>query len=298
MCRVLNKYIVLLVLLVLVSSCSKESMNDADEETNVVSWNDTRYDVCYASCMDPARSAPTNDMYFGVNLALENSENPSKELSLSCVNYVYGEKVDLTTQKYNSRITFKDGQKNYYFDGGDSDIQPGSYYVLTRKGDRISVTIHLISREYNGFIRNLDVNYEGSLTSNDYLPEEDWQNKPRHRYNYIHDDVSYDYSTWASIHVDEGVASFNCSVFVKDNVEVPWGQFAITVKNLDFGQKIDLTSRDHFLWSSLVAFENILPGSYMYVVEGKYQYEVTIDLFYKDSNGESHHLLIEYNVYK
>ena len=290
--------LMLMLIVCLLCSCSKEGLNDADEETNVVSWNDTRYDVCYSWCSGIAISSPTNDMYFGVNLALENSETPSKELRLSCVNYVYGEKVDLTTKKYDSSIIFDDGQKRYYFDGGDSKIQPGSYYVLTRKGDRISLTIHLISREYNNFTRNLGVNYEGSLTSNDYLPEENWQNKPRHRYNYIHDDVSYNYNTWASIHVDEKVASFNCSVFVKDNVEVPWGQFAITVKNLDFGQKIDLTSRDHFLWSSLVAFENILPGSYMYVVEGKNQYEVTIDLFYKDSNGESHHLLIEYNVYK
>lgn len=290
--------LILMLIVCLLCSCSKEGLNDADEETNVVSWNDTMYDVCYSWCSGIAISSPTNDMYFGLNLALENSETPSKELRLSCVNYVYGEKVDLTTKKYDSSIIFDDGQKRYYFDGGDSKIQPGSYYVLTRKGDRISLAIHLVSREYNNFTRNLDVNYEGSLTSDDYLPEEDWQNKPRHRYNYIHDDVSYDYNTWANIHVDNRIASFNCSVFAKDDIEVPWTQFGITVKNLDFGQKVDLTSRDHFSWSSLVAFENILPGSYMYVVEGKNQYEVTIDLFYKDSNGESHHLLIEYNVYK
>ena len=36
----------------------------------------------------------------------------------------------------------------------------------------------------------------------------------------------------------------------------------------------------------------------MYVTLGKNDYEVTIDLLYKDNNGASHHLLIEYNVIK
>ena len=287
-----------MLIVCLLCSCSEEGGNDVNEKTNVVSLNDNKYDVYYAWCSAPFRTAPSNNKYFGINLALEKSENPSKSLYLSCVNYIYGEKVDLTTSKYNSSISFCDGEQTYSFEGGSSKIQSGSYYVLTRVGDRISVTIHLVYREYNNFEYNLDVNYAGTLTSNDYLPEEDWQSKPRAQYNYILDGVSYEYSQWASIQVSKEVTTFSCSVFENGNIEATWSIFGITVKNLELGKKIDLSSRNYFRWSSFVDFENILPGSYMYVTLGKNDYEVTIDLLYKDKNGDSHHLLIEYNVIK
>ena len=257
-------------------SCSKEGLNEVDvgEKTNVVSLNDTRYDVYYSWCSAPLTSVPSSDEYFGINLALEKSEHPGKSLYLSCVNYIYGEKVDLTTSKYNSSISFCDGKQTYSFEGGSSKIESGSYYVLTRAGDRISVT------------------------GNDYLPEENWQNKPRTRYNYIQDGVSYIFSNWARVQVDKGVTTFSCSAFEKGNREATWSQFDITVKNLELGKKIDLSSRDYFSWCSLVDFENILSGSYMYVTLGKNDYEVTIDLLYKDNKSASHHLLIEYNVIK
>ena len=292
--------VLIMLIVCLLCSCSKEGQNEVDvgEKTNVVSLNDTRYDVYYSWCSAPLTSAPSSDEYFGINLALEKSEHPGKSLYLSCVNYIYGEKVDLTTSKYNSSISFCDGKQTYSFEGGSSKIESGSYYVLTRAGDRISVTIHIVYREHNNFVYNLDVNYAETLIGNDYLPEEDWQNKPRTRYNYIQDGVSYMFSNWARVQVDKGVTTFSCSAFEKGNREATWSQFDITVKNLELGKKIDLSSRNYFSWCSLVAFENVLPGSYMYVTLGKNDYEVTIDLLYKDSNGASHHLLIEYNVYK
>ena len=291
--------VLIMLIVCLLCSCSEEGRNDVDEKTNVVSLNDNKYEVYYSWCSaPPAVPAPSNNKYFGINLALEKSEHPCKSLYLSCVNYIYGEKVDLTTSKYNSSISFCDGKQTYSFEGGSFNIESGSYYVLTRVGDRISVRIHLVYGKHSNSEYNLDVNYAGTLTSNDYLPEEDWQNKPRTQYNYIQDGVSYVYDNWASIQVSNEVTQFRCSAFEKGNREATWSLFDITVKNLELGKKIDLSSRNYFFWSSFVDFENILPGSYMYVTLGKNDYEVTIDLLYKDNNGDSHHLLIEYNVIK
>ena len=111
-----------MLIVCLLCSCSKEGLNEVDvgEKTNVVSLNDTRYDVYSSWCSAPLTSAPSSDEYFGINLALEKSEHPDKSLYLSCVNYIYGEKVDLTTSKYNSSISFCDGKQTYSFEGGSS----------------------------------------------------------------------------------------------------------------------------------------------------------------------------------
>lgn len=290
--------LMLMLIVCLLCSCSKESLNDADEETNVVSWNNTRYDVCYSWCTDPVRPAPSNDKYFGVNLALENSEHPGKSLYLSCVNYIYGEKVDLTTDKYDSSITFNDGRQTYSYEGGSSKIEPGSYYILSRKGDRISVAIHLLYSNGSHDKEKLDVEYEGKLRDSDYLPAEDWQNKASYSYGFTSDGVSYMYGKWAEFDIKDGIAFFSCYAFEKGNREKTETNFDMTVNNFELGKKIDLSDRSYYRWSSFVRYENVLPGSYMYVTLGENGYEITIELLYKNSSGESHHLLIEYNVYK
>lgn len=283
--------------LCILSSCSKESL-DGESGSAAVVWDKTSYNVSYVEVGSLYTSCPITDKYFILDFALEDSENPQKQLSFSCTNYIYGEKVDLTTDKYSSQIDFKDGHKTYWMKGGASNVKAGSYYKLSRKGNHIELTIDLVYSGDHGYEHTLKVRYSGELPENNYFPSENWQNEPRTRYNYIQDGVSYVYETWAGIHVGKEVTSFNCIAFEKGNREATWSQFDIEVKNLELGKKTDLSSRDNFLWSSFVDFENILPGSYMYVTLGKNDYEVTIDLLYKDSNGEKHHLLIEYNVYK
>ena len=142
------------------SSCSKESL-DGESGSAAVVWDKTSYNVSHVEVGSPYTSFPVTDKYFILDFALEDSENPQKQLSFSCTNYIYGEKVDLTTGKYSSQIDFKDGQKTYWMRGGDSNVKAGSYYKLTRKGNHIELTIDLVYSGDNGYEHTLKVRYSG-----------------------------------------------------------------------------------------------------------------------------------------
>ena len=178
--------------LCILSSCSKESL-DGESGLAAVVWDKTSYNVSYVEVGSLYTSFPVTDKYFILDFALEDSENPQKQLSFSCTNYIYGEKVDLTTNKYSAKIEFKDGQKTYQVDGGSSRVKAGSYYRLTRKGNHIELVIDLAYSGDNGYEHTLKVKYGGELPNENYLPTENWQNEPYPHYSFTYDEAQYNY---------------------------------------------------------------------------------------------------------
>lgn len=291
--------------LCILSSCSKESL-DGESGSAAVVWDKTSYNVSYVEVGSPYTSFPVTDEYFILHFALEDSENHQKRLSFSCTNYIYGEKVDLTTGKYSSQIDFKDGQKTYWMKGGDSNVKAGSYYKLTRKGNHIELTIELVYSGDNGYEHTLKVRYSGELPENSYFPSENWQNEPSYHYTFSYDEAPYSYSRFASY----GPGGFICDTGNEKN-DV---HLRISTNNETYGEKIDLTKVENDCLINLVLVDNetgtqewyewysssIQEGSYFYIKKGKgsSKDELTIDIRCKDKDGTVHHIKAEYNVYK
>lgn len=297
--------LVFIGVLCFLSSCSKESL-DGESGSAAVVWDKTSYNVSYIEVGSPYTSFPVTDKYFILDFALEDSENPQKLLSFSCTNYIYGEKVDLTTDKYSSQVNFKDGQKTYWMRGGDSNVKAGSYYKLTRKGNHIELTIDLVYSGDHGYEHTLKVRYSGELPENSYFPSENWQNEPSYHYTFSYDEAPYNYWSFAGW----GAGSFRCEIVNKRSN----GCFQISIDQFKYNEKIDLadtknateitlslTDKDtgkgeYHVWS----YDSILEDSYMYIKEGEAssQDEVTIDVKCKDKDGTVHHIQAEYNVFK
>lgn len=288
------------------SSCSKESL-DGESGSAAVVWDKTSYNVSYVEVGSPYTSFPVTDKYFILDFALEDSENPQKQLSFSCANYIYGEKVDLTTGKYSSQIDFKDGQKTYWMKGGDSNVKAGSYYKLTRKGNHIELTIDLVYSGDHGYEHTLKVRYSGELPENNYFPSENWQNEPYPHYSFTYDEAQYNY--WSF--VDFASAPFSCDIVNKSSR----GYLVVWPNNFKYGEKVDLSKTFTEIRLDLSneigdsgKYENeqhdwygdaILEGSYLYIIKGESsQYEATLDARCKDEDGTIHHIQAEYNVYK
>lgn len=288
------------------SSCSKESL-DGESRSAAVVWDKTSYNVSYVEVGSPYTSCPITDKYFILDFALEDSENPQKQLSFSCTNYIYGEKVDLTTNKYSSQINFKDGQKTYWMKGGDSNVKAGSYYKLTRKGNHIELTIDLVYSGDHGYEHTLKVRYSGELPENNYFPSENWQNEPYPHYSFTYDEAQYNY--WSF--VDFASAPFSCDIVNKSSR----GYLVVWPNNFKYGEKVDLSKTFTEIRLDLSneigdsgKYENeqhdwygdaILEGSYLYIIKGESsQYEATLDARCKDEDGTVHHIQAEYNVFR
>lgn len=291
--------------LCILSSCSKESL-DGESGSAAVVWDQSSYNVSNLMEVSVATSSPSSDKDFNLKLALEDSKHSQKLLYLSCTNYIYGEKVDLTTDKYSSQIQFTDGQKTYRIYGGDSNVKAGSYYKLTRKGNHIELVIDLIYSGDNGYEHTLRVKYGGELPYSDYLPSENWQNESSYHYAFSYDEAPYNYWSFAGW----GAGSFRCEIVNKRSN----GCFQISIDQFKYNEKIDLadtknateitlslTNKDtgkgeYHVWS----YDSILEGSYFYIKkgEGSSQDEVTIDVKCKDKDGTVHHIQAEYNVYR
>lgn len=291
--------------LCLLSSCSKESL-DGESGSAAVVWDQSSYNVSNLMDVSVATSSPSSDKDFNLKLALEDSKHSQKQLYLSCTNYIYGEKVDLTTDKYSSQIQFTDGQKTYRVTGGSSNVKAGSYYKLTRKGNHIELTIDLVYSGDNGYEHTLKVRYSGELPQNSYFPSENWQNEPSYHYTFSYDEAPYSYSRFASY----GPGGFICDTGNEKN-DV---HLRISTNNETYGEKIDLTKKENDCVINLVLVDNetgtqewyewyhnsILEGSYFYIKkgEGSSKDELTIDVKCKDKDGTVHHIQAEYNVFK
>ena len=292
--------------LCILSSCSKESL-DGESGSAAVVWDKTSYNVSYVEVGSPYTSFPVTDKYFILDFALEDSENPQKQLSFSCTNYIYGEKVDLTTNKYSSQINFKDGQKTYWMKGGDSNVKAGSYYKLTRKGNHIELTIDLVYSGDHGYEHTLKVRYSGELPENNYFPSENWQNEPYPHYSFTYDEAQYNY--WSFVNFAS--APFSCDIVNKSSR----GYLVVWPNNFKYGEKVDLSKTFTEIRLDLSneigdsgKYENeqhdwygdaILEGSYLYIIKGESsQYEATLDARCKDEDGTVHHIQAEYNVFK
>lgn len=292
--------------LCILSSCSKESL-DGESGSAAVVWDKTSYNVSYVEVVSPYTSFPVTDKYFILDFALEDSESPQKQLSFSCTNYIYGEKVDLTTGKYSSQIDFKDGQKTYWMKGGDSNVKAGSYYKLTRKGNHIELTIDLVYSGDHGYEHTLKVRYSGELPENNYFPSENWQNEPYPHYSFTYDEAQYNY--WSFVNFAS--APFSCDIVNKSSR----GYLVVWPNNFKYGEKVDLSKTFTEIRLDLSneigdsgKYENeqhdwygdaILEGSYLYIIKGESsQYEATLDARCKDEDGTIHHIQAEYNIYK
>lgn len=291
--------------LCILSSCSKESL-DGESGSAAVVWDQSSYNVSNLMEVSVATSSPSSDKDFNLKLALEDSKHSQKQLYLSCTNYIYGEKVDLTTDKYSSQIQFTDGQNTYRVTGGSSNVKAGSYYKLTRKGNHIELIIDLVYSGDNGYEHTLKVKYGGELPYSDYLPSENWQNEPSYHYTFSYDEAPYSYWGVASW----GAGLFRCEIANKRSN----GGFQICINQFEYNEKIDLadaknaaeitlslnnkdTGKDEYhVWS----YNSIIEGSYIYMKEGEAssQDEVTIDVKCKDKDGTVHHIQAEYNVFK
>lgn len=298
--------LILIGVLCFLSSCSKESL-DGESGSAAVVWDKTSYNVSYVEVGSPYTSFPVTDKYFILDFALEDSENPQKQLSFSCTNYIYGEKVDLTTGKYSSQIDFKDGQKTYWMKGGDSNVKAGSYYKLTRKGNHIELTIDLVYSGDHGYEHTLKVRYSGELPENNYFPSENWQNEPYPHYSFTYDEAQYNY--WSFVNFAS--APFSCDIVNKSSR----GYLVVWPNNFKYGEKVDLSKTFTEIRLDLSneigdsgKYENeqhdwygdaILEGSYLYIIKGESsQYEATLDARCKDEDGTIHHIQAEYNIYK
>lgn len=231
-----SKFLALIMIGVLCffCSCSKENYSGEQEQLPEVLWDNASYDVSYLMTTSVAVSAPVTNTYFNLKLALEDSEHPQKFLYLGCTNYIYGEKVDLTTDKYSSRIELNDGQKAYSVSGGNFRVKSGSYYVLTRTGNHIDLVVDLSYSGDNGYVHKLKVKYSGELPSESYLPSENWQSEPSAHYSFTYDEAKYRYSRFADIYFD--VDMYNCLAFELAN-EKSRGTFVIYVNKSQFGKK-------------------------------------------------------------
>lgn len=298
----------------LFSSCSKESFSDdkaidGGAKGKAVVWDNTAYNVSYLMDIPVVSSSPSNDKDFYIDLALEDSENPNKVLSLSCKNYLYGEKVDLTTNKYSTEIQIKDGQLSSSIDGGSSRVKAGSYYKLTRNGNHIDLVIDLVYSGGNGYEHNLKVNYAGEMPREDYLPTENWQNVPFAHYSFTYDEAQYDY--WSF--VDFPSTPFSCKVIN----ERSQGVFNVWADNFKYNEKVDLSKKEYGCLIRLNLSNEvedskeekqeehewfgdaILEGSYLYIKQDDtWKCEAVLDAKCKDKDGTVHHIQAEYNVYK
>lgn len=296
------------------SSCSKETYSSDEPiegETGSASvvWDNSSYNVSYLMDISVAISAPSNDKGFYINLALENSEHPTKVLSLRCNNYLYGEKVDLTTNKYSANIEFKDGQKTYQVDGGSSRVKAGSYYRLTRKGNHIELVIDLAYSGDNGYEHTLKVKYGGELPNEKYLPTENWQNEPYPHYSFTYDEAQYNY--WSFVNFAS--APFSCEVIN----ERSHGILNVWADNFKYNEKVDLSKKEYGCLIRLNLSNEvedskeekqeehewfgdaILEGSNLYIKQDDtWKCEAVLDAKCKDADGTVHHIQAEYNVYK
>lgn len=291
-CKILA--FILVGMLCFLCSCSKDAYS-GEEQSSAVQWDSTAYDVSYIMTVTTATSTPVTDKYFDLKLALENSEKPQKVLCLSCKNYLYGEKVDLATNKYSSKIEFTDGRMKYSIYGGASEINSGSYYVLTRKGNHIDLVINLSYSGENGYVHKLKVKYGGELPEKVYLPSENWQNEPSAHYSFTYDEAQYRYTSY--------VFKDNNSFMFEIANEKEKGKLDVYVKNMKLGEKMSPTDlrlilsneAESRVWSG----DAILDGSYVYAKSnGAFNYEVTLDAKCKDDDGTVHHIQAEYNVYR
>lgn len=294
--------------LCILSSCSKESL-DGESGLAAVVWDKTSYNVSYVEVGSLYTSFPVTDKYFILDFALEDSENPQKQLSFSCTNYIYGEKVDLTTNKYSAKIEFKDGQKTYQVDGGSSRVKAGSYYRLTRKGNHIELVIDLAYSGDNGYEHTLKVKYGGELPNENYLPTENWQNEPYPHYSFTYDEAQYNY--WSFVNFAS--APFSCKVIN----ERSHGILNVWADNFKYNEKVDLSKKEYGCLIRLNLSNEvedskeekqeehewfgdaILEGSYLYIKKGDtWECEAILDAKCKDKDGKVHHIQAEYNVYR
>ena len=300
----------------LFSSCSKEAFSDdeavgEDDEAYSVVWDNTKYKIYYIRAEDlPHAPSLYEDESFYIRLFLEDNENPHKEVSLSCCNYIYGEKVDLTTDKYQSKINFTDGNNEFDIRGGSSIIKQGSYYQLIREGSHITLTISLSYSGNNGYIHKLNVKYSGVLPDDSYLPAENWQDIPKPLYTFGYDDMSFKFSDFPQYAVHDGrYMSFYGGLY---NAKYT-GSISYTIYDFKYDEKIDISSNTNneislnlspdrnsygttYTWKR----ESVLPGSFLRVEHGQENENdvIVLDARCKNQDGSEHHVKIEYNVYK
>lgn len=294
-------------------SCRKETYSGEQEQSSAVLWDETSYDVSYLMTVSVVTSAPDTNKYFNLKLALENSEHPQKFLYLNCTNYIYGEKVDLTTDKYSSKIELNDGQKSYSVSGGNSRIKSSSYYVLTRKGNHVDLVVDLSYSGDNGYVHKLKVKYNGELPTENYLPSENWQSEPSAHYSFAYDEAQYNYRSFVNIYSDGN--AYDGAAFELVN-EKSRGSVAVRVNKSQFGEKVDLAKNGGCI---TIELSNEVEGSNKRVeeshrwdddsiLEGSYicskksnagnGYEIVIDAKCKDADGTIHRIQAEYNIYR
>jgi hypothetical protein len=270
---VIKAFVLLFVLsLGLFSSCSKESYSGNEDEasSNTALWDNEVCKVSYAKV--PSVLSVTGPHYntsFDLKISLDDSEEPSKYIDVSLMNYNYGEKVDLTTNKYDTKFTIVDETQKPKLDfdvnGGFYNMNQGSYFLLSRSGDDFTIDMQLNYTNYNGFSHSIKVKYKGAIIGSASLPSVDWKEQLEENYTYKFNfnGKSCRYSSFPQFQVDKDEAYF-CVDLIGG-----MSSFSVWTANFEYGKQIPIVAAQvqeegqgasELLWK-----DAILDGSYILV---------------------------------
>ena len=270
---VIKGFVLLFVLsLGLFSSCSKESYsaNEDEASSNTIVWDNEVCKISYAKVpLVFLVPGPHYNTDFDLRISLDGSETPSKYIDVSLVNYNYGEKVDLTTNKYDTKFTIVDKTQNPKVDfdvnGGSYSMKQGSYFLLSRNGDDFTNDMQLNYTNDNGFSHSLKVKYKGAVIGSDGLPSVGWKEEMENTYTYKFNfnGKSCRYSSFPQFQADNDEAYFCAGL----NGEV--SSFSVWTASFEYGEQIPIVAaqvqEDGQGASELLWKDAILDGSYILV---------------------------------
>ncbi len=265
-------FMFLICLVGMFCSCSKDAYSGNEDEAanNTVVWDDEAFKVSYAKVpLVFSTPGPLYNIYFDLRISLDNSEDPSKYIDVSLVNYEYGEKVDLTTNKFESQFTIVDEAQKPKVDfdvkGGSSHMNQGSYFLMSRDGDEFTIDMQICYTNNSGFSHSIKVKYKGTIIGSDGLPPTDWKEILKNTYTYKFDfnGESCKYGSLPVFSVGDNEVCFRADLYGKVS------SFYVWATNFEYGKQIPIIAaqiqEDRQNTSELLWKDAILDGSYILV---------------------------------
>lgn len=291
-------FMLLICLVGMLCSCSKETYSEDDEATkNVAVWDNSQYTVSYIQAI-PGYGGSMYDDYFDIKISLDDSENPSRYIDFHLENYTYGEKLDLTTNKYLSYIHVVDesikDKVSFYFHGGDNAIKSGSYFVMNRTNDKVSVDLYLSYVNNNGFPHSIKINYDGILINPSSLPSSDYQEvkKENYTYKFVHNGNNYLFGDARAL-FEDNYGGFEAYLH---NETSP---YYFATSEFEYGKQCPISEISFIENNVVYRFKKdmISEGSYMKVLENANKFndcDVIIYAKCEGVDGKVHEFDIEY----
>lgn len=304
--KIFFKAMVCVLLISIFSSCSKDTYSENDDSSSTnkeVIWDANNYSISYVRANPVLNGSPSYDSSMDFDISLDDSENPSRYISVYLTNYKYGEKLDLSTDKNDSHFMIVDKISKDKVDlniyGGDNRIQNGSYLILNRTNDKIFVDM-VLSYVDNGFTHTIKIHYNGGAINMDDFPSLNYLEEIRENYTYKfnYDEASCDYSDWPLFEKYDNFARFSADLFGQLD------RFSVEVENFEWDKQQPI-SFARILYKDENEYEEfrkdqILDGSYIQVKQNANKYkdiDVIIKLQCKSADGKVHKFDVEYKGY-